>query len=108
MPIVESLKAKVTAELLSCRYGPGAEYLYLYALRQGANIKLIGRADSNNWVWVDGENKCLVNAKFLEIAGDSVSLPIVYPGIAKLPVSPYYPPPAWANAKRDGDSVAIT
>ncbi|HEX9332864.1 MAG TPA: hypothetical protein VF896_13310, partial [Anaerolineales bacterium] len=37
LPIVESLKAKVTADLLSCRYGPGAEYLYLYALRAGAN-----------------------------------------------------------------------
>jgi hypothetical protein len=98
----------VTAELLSCRYGPGAEYLYLYALRQTANIKLIGRADGNDWVWVDGTNKCWVNARFLEIQGDPMSLPIVYPGIAKLPVSPYYPPPKWANAERKGDSVEVT
>src|SRR5512139_2870137 len=97
-PVVESLKAKVTAELLSCRYGPGAEYLYLYALRVGANIKLIGRADGNHWVWVDGTNKCWVNARFLDIAGDWKSLPVVYPGIAKLPITPYYPAPGWANA----------
>ena len=107
-PVVESLKAKVTAELLSCRYGPGAEYLYLYALRAGANIKLIGKADSNNWVWVDGTNKCWVNSNYLEVSGDILSLPIVYPGLAKLPITPYYPSPAWANATRKGNSVEVT
>lgn len=108
IPAVESLKAKVTADLLSCRYGPGAEYLYLYGLKAGANIKLIGRTDANKWVWVDGKNKCWVNAKFLEIAGDRMSLPIVYPGVAKLPISPYYPPSHWAKATRNGNSVQVT
>ena len=108
IPTGESLKAQVTADLLSCRYGPGAEYLYLYALKAGANIKLIGRTDANNWVWVDGENKCWVNAKFLEIAGDPKSLPTVYPGIAKLPISPYYPPSKWAKATRNGTSIQVT
>jgi hypothetical protein len=108
IPIVESLKAQVTAGKLSCRYGPGAEYLYLYALNQNANIKLIGRTDANSWVWVDGTTKCWVHAEFLEIAGDPKSLPIVYPDIAKLPVSPYYPGPSWANATRKDNSVEIT
>ncbi|MFT3892483.1 MAG: hypothetical protein QM730_12680 [Anaerolineales bacterium] len=107
LPVVESLKAKTTADLLSCRYGPGAEYLYLYALIKGANIKLIGRTDANNWVWVDGKNKCWVNTKFLEVDGDWKMLPVVYPGVYKLPVSPYYPGPSWANATRDGNSVKI-
>jgi uncharacterized protein YraI len=107
VPVVESLKAKVTADLLSCRYGPGAEYLYLYALRAGANIKLIGRTDANNWVWVDGTNKCWVNSKFLEIAGDWKSLPVVYPGVAKLPITPYYPAPSWANATRKENNIVI-
>jgi uncharacterized protein YraI len=108
LTVVESLKAKVTAGLLSCRYGPGAEYLYLYALNQGANIKLIGRTDANNWVWVDGKNKCWVNTKFLDIAGDWKLLPIVYPGIATLPISKYYPGPAWAKATRSGTSIEVT
>ena len=108
LPVVDSLKARTTPDLLSCRYGPGAEYLYLYALVKGANIKLIGRTDANNWVWVDGKNKCWVNSKFLEVEGDWKMLPIVYPGIAdKLPVSPYFPGPRWANAKREGNSVRI-
>jgi uncharacterized protein YraI len=107
-PVVESLKATVTAERLSCRYGPGAEYLYLYALKAGANIKLIGRTDANEWVWVDGDNKCWVHSKYLEVAGDWNTLPIVYPGVAdKLPVSPYYPGPSWANAKRSENSIQV-
>src|SRR5687768_4291908 len=40
IPTVQSLRATVTADRLSCRYGPGSEYLYLFALRQTANIKL--------------------------------------------------------------------
>lgn len=107
IPTVESLKARVTADLLSCRYGPGAEYLYLYGLRGGANIVLIGRTDGNNWVWVEGKNKCWVNAKFIEIEGDKNSLPVVYPGIAKLPVSPYYPPTVVLSATREQNLVTV-
>lgn len=101
------MKAKVNTGKLSCRYGPGAEYLFLYALNETANIKLIGRTDANNWVWVDGTNKCWVNANYLEIDGDPKSLPIVYPDPAKLPVSPYYPGPSWVNATRRGNIVEI-
>src|SRR5260221_7866973 len=110
---VDSLKAQVTAEKLSCRYGPGAEYLYLFAFNGTANIKLVGRTDANNWVWVankdsnNRDNNCWVNAKFLNIQGDPKMLPIVYPGL-KLPVSPYYPGPSWAKATRNGNKVEIT
>jgi len=110
---VESLKATVIADKLSCRYGPGALYLYLFALNGTANIKLVGRTDANNWVWVankdtnNRDNNCWVNAKFLEIQGDPKTLPIVYPGL-DLPVSPYYPGPSWANTTRDGNSIEVT
>lgn len=107
VPSVDSLRAQVTADLLSCRYGPGPHYLYLYALNKGANITLIGRADGNNWVWVDGGNHCWVNAKFLEVAGDPGMLPVVYPGTAGLPVSPYYNPTGWVGATRQGDRVEV-
>jgi hypothetical protein len=113
IPTVESLKARVIADKLSCRYGPGAEYLYLFAFNGTANIKLVGRTDANNWVWVANkdesgkDNNCWVNANFLEIQGDPKALPIVYPGL-KLIVSPYYPGPSWAKATRNGNSVEIT
>lgn len=110
VPTVASLKATVTADLLSCRYGPGPEYLFLYGLRKGANIKLIGRTDGDNWNWVyvDGKNKCWVNAKFIEMAGEKMQLPIVYPGIAKLPVSPYYPPTDWVGTTRNRNTVEVS
>ena len=110
IPTVENLKAKVIADRLSCRYGPGPEYLYLFAFRQTANIKLIGRVDADNWNWVLVENQvpCWVSREFLEIQGDPLQLPIVYPGIAKLPVSPYYPPTAVISAKREEDEVTIS
>ena len=110
IPTVESLRATVTADRLSCRYGPGPEYLYLFAFRQTANIKLIGRVDAENWDWFMVENQvnCWVKAEFLEIQGDPLSLPIVYPGVAKLPVTPYYPPSAVLSAERDNVTHEIT
>jgi len=109
IPTVGSLKAAVTADLLSCRYGPGANYLFLYGLRKGANIVLIGRTNADNWHWayVQGKNKCWVNTQYLEIQGDWKALPVVYPGLAKLPVSPYYPPTAVLSAVRKGDEVTV-
>ncbi|MEW6405349.1 MAG: hypothetical protein AB1649_26460 [Chloroflexota bacterium] len=107
IPVVESIKATVTADLLSCRYGPGAEYLYLYALRKTANIELIGRTDGNNWVLVQGKNLCWVNTKFLEIQGDPRTLKVMYPGDYKLPVSPYYSSPAVLRAVRDPNNPSL-
>ncbi|CAG1011725.1 hypothetical protein ANAEL_04250 [Anaerolineales bacterium] len=101
IPVVESLDATVTADLLSCRYGPGAEYLYLYGLKKGANIQLIGRTDGNNWVMVKGKNLCWLNAKFVEIKGDPQTLRVTYPSEYRLPVSPYYTGPTVLSATRN-------
>lgn len=103
LPVVESLKATVTAERLSCRYGPGPEYLYLFAFRATANIELIGRVDAENWDWVLVENQvpCWVKATFLEVEGDIKSLPVVYPGVAKLPITPYYSASEVLSAQRN-------
>lgn len=109
VPVVESLDATVATNLLSCRYGPGSEYLYLDGLREGLKLKLIGQTGGNNWVWVQGtKNNCWVSVKFLKINGDFTTLPIVYPDLAKLPHSPYYPPTAVLSAARDGNKVTVT
>ncbi|MDP2778331.1 MAG: hypothetical protein Q8O48_11885, partial [Anaerolineales bacterium] len=71
IPFVDNLTASVTADLLSCRYGPGPEYLYLFAFNKGANIRLIGHAEGSHWVLVENEpQRCWINAKFVEIPGD--------------------------------------
>jgi hypothetical protein len=110
LPTVESLKARVTADRLSCRYGPGPEYLYLFAFRAGANIELIGRVDAENWDWVLVENQvpCWIKAEFAEIQGDIRSLPVVYPGTAKLPITPYYHRSEVLSAKRDPLTNEVT
>ncbi len=109
LPTVTSLKAVVTAGLLSCRYGPGPEYLFLYGLRKGANIVLIGRTDRDNWHWVyvQGRNPCWLNTNYVSIQGDWKSLPVVYPGIARLPVSPYYGPTTVRSVVRKNDQVTV-
>jgi hypothetical protein len=110
LPTVESLEATVIADRLSCRYGPGPEYLYLFAFRSTARIELIGRVDAGNWDWVLVENQvpCWVHADFLEVQGDLRSLPVVYPGIAKLPITPYYPRSEVLSAERDAQTNEIT
>ncbi|MFZ5857151.1 MAG: hypothetical protein ACOYZ6_09980 [Chloroflexota bacterium] len=108
VPIVESLKAVVNTNLLSCRYGPGAEYLYLDGFLQGLNVRLVGWTGGSNWVWVKGDKRnCWVNAKFLDIEGDFKTLPVVYPDLAPLPESPYYSPSTVLSANRDGNKVTI-
>ena len=110
LPTVASLKARVTADRLSCRYGPGPEYLFLFAFRGGANIDLIGRVDAGNWDWVLVENQvpCWISADFIEVQGDILSLPALYPDGAKLPITPYYPPSEVTSAKRNPLTNEIT
>ena len=110
IPTMESLRATVTADLLSCRYGPGPEYLYLFAFRRTANIKLIGRVDANNWKWalVENDVPCWIHTDFIQIEGDFKTLPIVYPGIARLPITPYYPRSEVLSAERNSETNEIT
>lgn len=107
-PVVESLNATVNTNLLSCRYGPGPEYLYLDGFLQGLHVTLIGWTGGNNWVWVKGtKNNCWVNAKFLNIEGDFKTLPVVYPDLAPLPITPYYAPSTVLSATREGNKVTV-
>jgi uncharacterized protein YraI len=107
IPFAESLEAKVTADVLSCRYGPGAEYLYFDGFKKGLKLKLVGRTDGNNWVMVKGKHSCWVNAKFLEIKGDPQTLKVTYPDEYKLPVSSYYTAPTILSAKRNSNSITV-
>ena len=109
VPTVASLEAVVLPDLLSCNYGPGPDYLYLYALRGGAHIQLIGRTYGDNWHWayVEGQNRCWVNVSYLQVDGDWHRLPLVYPGMASLPVSPYYAATSITQAVRKGNEVML-
>jgi hypothetical protein len=107
VPTVESLDARVAADLLTCRYGPGSEYLYLVAFNKNTPIQLIGQTGGNNWVLVENRVPCWVNAKFLEIKGDKNTLRVMYPDGFKLIVSPYYSPPIVLSAVRDPNNKIL-
>lgn len=111
LPTVESLKAKVIADKIVCRYGPGANYLYLIAFNNATPIRLIGRTEgTSDWILVEnGQQDCWVNSQFIESQeGDPKTLPIVYPNGFKIPVSPYYGPTTVLSATREGDEITVT
>lgn len=109
IPYVDSLKAVVTADLLSCRYGPGPEYLHLFAFKKDANIQLIGRVEDGKWVLVENEpQRCWIHPNFVTIQGDPQILKPMYPDVFKLIVTPYYAPTTVLTVERKGDEVTVT
>jgi hypothetical protein len=106
------LRGRINVERASCRYGPGAMYLYLYGLREGANQDIIGRTDTGKWVLTRsrGDNKsCWVRADLFDIKGDVMSVEMVYPDKYHIPPSNQgYLSPWDVAAARRGDQVAIS
>ena len=105
------LRGQVLVEKVSCRYGPGPDYLYLYGMVQGANQDVIGRTDTGTWILTrsHGDTKaCWVKAEFMKLNGDVMSLEMVYPDKFKLlPSSQKYRFPFNVVATRSGDKVTI-
>ena len=99
------LRGKVNVERASCRYGPGAMYLFLYGLLQGATQDVIGRTDTGAWVLTQARGdttRCWVKTSLLDLDGDVLNVEPVYPDKFTLPVSPYYAPPYTASANLSG------
>lgn len=94
-------------ERANCRYGPGYPYLYKYGLVAGSNLEVIGRNDKGTWILVraiGGDNPCWVKADLMELKGEVMA---VQPTYIPLPMSPYYAPPDFVSASREGDEVTI-
>lgn len=112
VPTYAILRGQVNVEKVSCRYGPGAPYLYLYGLVMGANQDVIGRTDTGKWLLTRsrGDNKsCWVKAEFLTLNGDVMSLEVVYPDKYIIPPSNQgYLPPWDVAAVRTGDKVSVS
>ena len=110
-PTYAILRGSVNVERLSCRYGPGGMYLYLYGLVETAVQEIIGRTDTGAWVLTRAPGDttvCWVKSEYLDIRGDLMAVEMVYPGGYSLPVSPYYNPPYNVQAARSGDQVTIS
>jgi len=105
------LHGVVNVEKVSCRYGPGAMYLYLYGMVQGATQDLLGRNQTGAWILTTsrGDTKsCWVKADLMNINGDALTLPVIAADDYHLPKSPFYAPLTGVNASRAGDQVTIS
>jgi hypothetical protein len=112
IPTYAILRGKVNVEKVSCRYGPGAMYLYLYGMVQGATQDVLGRTDTGAWLLTKsrGDNKsCWVKAELLDLNGDVMSLEVVYPDKYTIPPSnQHYLIPYDVAAVRTGNQVVIS
>lgn len=101
----------VNVEKVSCRYGPGAMYLYLYGLVQGARQELIGRNENASWLLTrarGSKTSCWVKADLMQAGGDTLTLPLIEADAYHLPQSPYYPPLSGVSASRSGAIVTVS
>ncbi len=105
------LRGKVNVEKVSCRYGPGAMYLYLYGMIQGATQDLIGRNDDGSWALTRARGDttaCWVKTDLMDLNGNILSVQPIHPDDYNLPMSPYYGPLTGVSAARSGDQVTVT
>lgn len=101
-------------EQASCRYGPGAPYLFKYLLIGGSNLEIIGRNELGTWVEIraiGGNNPCWVKADLMKIKGDVMDVAPLdpqNPDTVGIPFSPYYfHPPTGVSATRNGNEVTV-
>lgn len=102
-------RAEVLPEKLTCRYGPGAMYLYKYGLNGTSVLDVIGRNELGTWILlqaIGGNNPCWVNSSFMDVRGEVMSIEPVDPHIV-MPWSPYYAALTGVSATRDGDTVTV-
>ncbi len=109
----------VTAENLSCRYGPGAVYLYRAGLVKDEVVDVLGKADTAYGTWIrvqtrwDEPAKCWVSAspKYIEVTqnDDVACLDPLYPEKAPLIIfnTDLFPKPSNVTASRSGNVVYI-
>lgn len=110
-----NLEGKVDSDLLSCRYGPGAGYLYQYGLSKDNEVQVLGKAETAGGLWLyvhasGYDRPCWVNAKFLQVNGDTSTLTDVYPEQAPLILFHHdkFPPVTNVSSSRSGDRVDVS
>lgn len=105
-PTYAILRGKVVVQgRLTCRFGPGADYLYKFTFGTDARMEILGRMEYSDWILVQaagGSNRCWVNGapEFVQIDGDRNALEPVDPHIV-IAWSPYYGALSGVSASRD-------
>lgn len=101
-PTYAILRGDVIPDKLTCRYGPGAMYLYKFGLNGGSRLEIIGRREDASWVLIQaigGDNACWINASYMDINGDVLAIAPVDVHIV-MGWSPYYAALTGVSAQR--------
>jgi hypothetical protein len=91
----------------SCRYGPGAAYLFEWGLYPGDYVRIINRNEDSSWVFVKPNTfkyECWVKTELLDVRGDLSSLEAYY---SPLPQGYLYSSVPYVAASRNGNEVWI-
>ncbi len=110
-PTYAPLRGKINVDKATCRYGPGAMYLYFVGLNKGTPRDILGRNDDGSWLLTQarGDNKsCWIKTELMNLNGDPLTAPVIHPDNYRLPQSPYYGPLTNVTAKRNGNEVIIS
>lgn len=105
-PTYAILRGDVIPDKLTCRYGPGAMYLYKFGLNGGSRLEIIGRRVDASWVLIQaigGDNACWVNASYMDINGDVMAVAPVDVHIV-MGWSPYYAALTGVSAQRSAEN----
>ncbi|MEA4907865.1 MAG: hypothetical protein GYA17_08885 [Chloroflexi bacterium] len=112
VPTYVTLRGKVIVDQAVCHYGPGAPYLYKYAVIRDSNLEIIARVARGTYIQVQaigGDNPCWVNPQWMEIQGDLNSVRPMNAEDVQLPWTPYYSqPPTGVSAQRQGNEVTVS
>jgi len=109
-PTYAILHGKVLPTKLSCRFGPGPDYLYKFGILEGTTIEIIGRMEHSIWVLVRAlgdSNACWVKGDLVDIDGDYLTVAPADPHIV-LAWSSTYGAPGGVKATREGDMVTVS
>ncbi len=110
-PTYAPLRGKTNVEKVTCRYGPGAMYLYFVGLNKGTPRDILGRNDDASWLLTQarGDNKsCWIKTDLMDLNGDPLTAPVIHPDDYRLPQSPYYGPLTNVTARRNGSEVIVS
>jgi hypothetical protein len=113
VPTYAVLRGKVLPDKLSCRFGPGADYLYKFGVFKSTTVEVLGRMEHSNWVLIraiGGTNRCWVNGgpEYLQLDGSIDSLAPTDPHIVIAWSYIYTNGLSGVSASRNGNVVTVS
>lgn len=84
-------QVKVTNAFLNIRSGPGTNYQFIGALKQGDLVTIIGRNADRSWWVIQGDQVrgwIINNPSFIQVTGDTSNIPLAAAPPSPIPTQP--------------------